>query len=202
MTGRNLTMAGVIWLMVFVMLFALAIVKGIGLLLLFSCWLGAALIWNTLRCPLGLSRAQATINDDDTLEAGLPGRVRVLVWLEGDGEPVSVRLSVASHSCQNVVLGTANQEIWVPLHPQHRGWTQLPEAWFWPKTAFWYFPGKARLSFQNSWGGCIGGAIPARPRWRAAMCYRQWARSFMGCGLGAPETARGWFTGGQRRAPA
>lgn len=129
MTGRNLTMAGVIWLMVFVMLFALAIVKGIGLLLLFSCWLGAALIWNTLRCPLGLSRAQATINDDDTLEAGLPGRVRVLVWLEGDGEPVSVRLSVASHSCQNVVLGTANQEIWVPLHPQHRGWTQLPEAW-------------------------------------------------------------------------
>jgi uncharacterized protein (DUF58 family) len=129
MAGRNLTMAGVIWLMVFLLLFTLAIAKGIGLLLLFSCWLGAALAWNFLKCPLGLSRAHAAINDDDTLEAGLPGRVCVQVWLEGGGDPVPVRLSIDGQPGHNVVLGNANQEVWIPMHPVHRGWTQLPEAW-------------------------------------------------------------------------
>lgn len=130
MAARTLTLAGVVWLMVFLMLFALAVAKGIGLLLLLSCWLGASLVWNTWRCSLGLSQARAAVHDDDTLEAGLPGQVRVLVWLEGKEATLPVRLAVAGKSGGTTVqLGTATQEVWVPLHPRRRGWTRLPGAW-------------------------------------------------------------------------
>ncbi|MFM7113511.1 MAG: hypothetical protein ACKO26_20425, partial [Planctomycetota bacterium] len=82
MLPRALTTTGMVWLGLALCLLALSVAKGIGLLLLLSCWMVAALAWNAARCGAGLARARVAVRDDHALEAGIPGLVRVQAWLE------------------------------------------------------------------------------------------------------------------------
>jgi len=128
MLPRALTFAGVVWLVISVCILALALAKGIGLLLLLGLWMLAALGWNLARCGAGLYKIRAAVRDDDTLEAGRPGTVRVLVWREGTGA-LPVRVSGRGERGEQVLVSLGDEETRLPVHPRRRGWLELPSAW-------------------------------------------------------------------------
>lgn len=128
MLPRALTLAGVVWLSISASLLALAVAKGIGLLLLLAFWMIAALAWNAVRCGAGLAGIRVAVRDDDALEAGLPGTVRVLVWMEGN-DALPVRVSRRGEPGEQVMVGRGDEETRLPVHPARRGWLELPSAW-------------------------------------------------------------------------
>ena len=128
MLPRALTFAGVVWLVISGCLLALALAKGIGLLLLLGLWMLVALGWNLARCGIGLHKIRVAVRDDDTLEAGRPGTVRVIVWREGAGA-LPVRVSPRGERGGQVVVSLGDEETRLPVHPSRRGWLELPSAW-------------------------------------------------------------------------
>jgi uncharacterized protein (DUF58 family) len=127
MLPRALTTTGMVWLGLAACLLALSVAKGIGLLLLLSCWMVAALAWNAARCGAGLARARVAVRDDHALEAGVAGVVRVQAWLEGEGV-LPARMSWPDHAGQSLLMSRSDEEAWLSVQPIARGWMPLPSA--------------------------------------------------------------------------
>lgn len=128
MYTRALTPAGSAWLAISSCVLALGAAKGISLLLLLGLWMLAALVWNGVRCGAGLAGIRVGVRDDDGLEAGLPGTVRVLAWRD-DRKSVPARISGRGQAGESLVVSRSACETRIPIHPRRRGWLPLPSAW-------------------------------------------------------------------------